>query len=241
MVHGGAWAAGDKGGAAVARRVARWVPRGVIVVSTNYRLLPDVDPIEQANDVARALAAAQDKAESVGGDRGKFVVIGHSAGAHLVMLLTASPAVAAAHGVAPWRGTVALDTAALDVVGLMEAPHPRLYDRAFGRDRAYWKSASPFHVLESGGPPFLAVCSARRADSCAQAFRLSAKAASLGRRGEVHKEDLSHGELNERLGEDGAYTEAVEAFLRSVEPAFAPDPPRPRPANGSSDRPRSVE
>ena len=84
MVHGGACSLGNKAqGAVVENKVARWVPGGFIVISTNYRLLLTVGPIEQAKDVARALAVAQDKAASWGGDRTKFILMGHSAGAHL--------------------------------------------------------------------------------------------------------------------------------------------------------------
>ena len=222
MVHGGAWMVGDKGApAVVANKVARWVPRGFIVVATNYRMLPDADPLEQAHDVARAIAAAQDKAPSVGGDRNKFVLMGHSAGAHLAMLLTASPAMATEFGVTPWLGTVSLDTAALDVVKIMEERHARLYDRAFGRDPAFWRSTSPFHRLAKTGPPFLAVCSTLREDSCPDAAPFIEKASSLGRRASVLQQELAHGDVNQRLGEDGGYTEAVEAFLRSLDPAIA--------------------
>ena len=60
MVHGGAWFLGDKTERSVIEnKVARWVPRGFIVISTNYRMLPEADPLEQAKDVARAVAAAQ--------------------------------------------------------------------------------------------------------------------------------------------------------------------------------------
>jgi arylformamidase len=63
MVHGGAWRTGDKAAKSVVEnKVSRWVPMGFIFISANYRLLPETDPLEQARDVARAIAAAQDKA-----------------------------------------------------------------------------------------------------------------------------------------------------------------------------------
>ncbi|HKU93926.1 MAG TPA: alpha/beta hydrolase, partial [Vineibacter sp.] len=68
MVHGGGWAIGDKAGASVvANKIAKWLPEGFIVISVNYRLLPDAHPLTQADDVASALAAAQSKASSWGG------------------------------------------------------------------------------------------------------------------------------------------------------------------------------
>ena len=49
MVHGGAWRMGDKAHANVVHnKVARWVPQGVVLVSVNYRLLPEAAPLEQA-------------------------------------------------------------------------------------------------------------------------------------------------------------------------------------------------
>src|SRR5262245_66582267 len=60
MVHGGAWAFGDKTNPQVyENKVARWVPRGFIFVSINYPMVPDSNPVQRADDVARAMAAVQ--------------------------------------------------------------------------------------------------------------------------------------------------------------------------------------
>ena len=74
--------------------MTRWVPKGFIFISTNYRMLPKTAPMEQIRDVASALAFAQGKASSWGGDPAGFIIMGHSAGAHLAALLAASPAMA---------------------------------------------------------------------------------------------------------------------------------------------------
>lgn len=59
MVHGRAWVMGDKASRGVYEsKLARWLPRGLVLVSVNYRMLPQADPLEQARDVARALAWA---------------------------------------------------------------------------------------------------------------------------------------------------------------------------------------
>lgn len=196
------------------------MPRGFILVSINYRLLPKADPLMQAEDAARALGAAQARAASWGGDPAKFILMGHSAGAHLAALLAASPARAASFGARPWLGTVSLDSAALDVVQIMESRHYPLYDSAFGRDAAYWKSASPFHALTVGAKPILMVCSTKRPDApCGQARRFAEKAAAAGVRAEVLEEAMSHRQINENAGLPGAYTEAVEAFMGSLDAA----------------------
>ncbi|OIR17861.1 carboxylesterase [mine drainage metagenome] len=217
MVHGGAWRLGDKGAQAVAaNKVTRWVSKGFILVSANYRLLPNTAPIEQAQDIANALATAQDKAASWGGDPTKFILMGHSAGAHLVALLAASPEIALKVGAKRWLGAVLLDSAALDLVKIMEAKHLRLYDRAFGDDPAYWKAASPFHNITQSATPILAVCSTLRIDSCSQADRFVNKAMLFNVRASVLEQNLTHKEINQQLGVDGAYTDAVEAFMATL-------------------------
>ena len=222
MVHGGAWRFGDKGAQAVVEnKVGRWVSRGFIFISTNYRMLPKAAPLEQARDIARALAAAQGKAAEWGGDPARFILVGHSAGAHLVALLAASPATATRLGAQPWLGTISLDSAALDVVQIMEAKHARFYDQAFGGEPAYWKETSPFHALSANATPFLAVCSTRRGDSCPQARHFAARAASLKLHAGVLEQDLSHKDINQKLGLGGGYTDAVEAFMAGLDESVA--------------------
>jgi acetyl esterase/lipase len=222
MVHGGAWIIGDKSNRrTVDNKVAHWVPRGFVVISANYRMLPDADPLEQARDVARAVAAVQREARTWGADADKLVLMGHSAGAHLVTLLAASPELRAEAKLAPWLGTVSLDTGTHDVVATMERPHPRLYDRAFGNDPKFWREVSPLAQLERGAAPLLLVCSTRRSDSCPQGDALAAKARELGIRAEVLGKDFSHAEINALLGEEPVYTAAVDEFLASLDAAMA--------------------
>jgi len=188
----------------------------------NYRMLPGADPRVQADDVALALATAQRQAAAWGSDPAKFVLMGHSAGAHLVSLLDAQPARAQRAGARPWLGTVSLDSAAYDVTRIMRADHPRLYDHAFGRDPAFWSDMSPAQQLGREAPPLLAVCSTkRRDDSCARARDFAAKAQALALRVEVLPQALGHAEINETLGVAGPYTDAVEAFMASLDPQVA--------------------
>jgi acetyl esterase/lipase len=222
MVHGGAWRTGDKASAqVVSNKVLRWTARGIIVVSVNYRLLPGASVATQAADVAAALVAAQAGAAGWGGDRSKFVLMGHSAGAHLVALLASAPP---AQGVTPWLGAVALDSAAMDVPALMAQRHFPFYDRVFGSDAAYWRSVSPAAQLKPGASPLLAVCSSRRQDSCPQAEAYASRAGALGMRVQVLAQPLSHMEINATLGQPGAYTSAVETFLAELDPIFAARP-----------------
>lgn len=218
MVHGGAWRIGDKDRRGVVNnKIAHWLPRGYVFVTINYRMLPELDGLAQADDVARALAYVQAHARDWGADPDRVVLMGHSAGAHLVALLSSDPARARAFGARPWLGTVALDSAALDVPAVMQRRHLSLYDKAFGADPALWRRASPLQSITSAARPLFAVCSSQRRDHpCDQAEAYAERARALGIAVQVLPQDLDHGDINRKLGLPGSYTEAVDAFLRSI-------------------------
>lgn len=217
MVHGGAWMIGDKSTRnVVMNKITRWIPKGYVVVCPNYRMLPKTDVLGEADDVARALAYAQAHAADWGGDPARFVLMGHSAGAHLVSLIAADPGLALHHGTKPWLGTVSLDSASMDVVRTMQDKHYSFYDKVFGTDRQFWQQTSPYERLRKAPAPFMLVCSTKRADSCPQARSFADKVVTLGGKATVLPQDMSHADVNQRLGEAGAYTEAVESFLHSL-------------------------
>lgn len=217
MVHGGAWMIGDKGNAGViANKVANWLPKGYIVASPNYRMSRSPNPLDQADDVGRALAFVQSRAPSWGGDPSRVLLMGHSSGAHLVALLAADPGIATRQGATPWLGAVALDSAALNVVETMEAKHARFYDVVFGSDPSHWARSSPFHRLSAAPTPMLLVCSSQRSDSCPAARALASKVTSLGGRASVLPVGLNHGGVNSELGRSNEYTAAVESFMRGL-------------------------
>ena len=109
-IHGGALEAGD-------RREERFVGQrfagvGYVAVVISYRLSPDVSHPAHIQDVAAAFAWVTRNIARHGGDPSRILVIGHSAGAYLAMLLAADPRWLAAHklsskaiaGVAPVSG-----------------------------------------------------------------------------------------------------------------------------------------
>jgi arylformamidase len=218
MVHGGGWMLGDKGNRAVVQnKVAHWLPRGYVVASANYRMSRQApNPLQQADDVARALAFVQRQAAVWGADAARVVLVGHSSGAHLVALLAADPRIGERQGATPALGAVALDSAALDIVEIMERRHYPFYDRVFGADRERWRESSPLHRLNGVPKPLLLVCSSQRDDSCGPAQRFAAKATAAGGRATVVPVDLSHGAVNAELGRAGAYTAQVDDFLKSL-------------------------
>ena len=148
MVHGGGWCVGDKAVAGVTEnKVGRWVPRGFLFVSLNYPMVSEgSDALAQANHVARAVAYVQAHAGEWGGDPGRVILMGHSAGAHLVSLVNADAHIRQANGVRPVLGTVSLDAGAVDVVRQMPNTYNFLkarYREAFGETEQQWIAAYP--------------------------------------------------------------------------------------------------
>lgn len=218
FVHGGGWANGNKDNPGILEnKAAYWLPKGYVLVSTNYRMRPDTAPLDQARDVARALAEVQKRAPQWQADASRVVLMGHSAGAHLVLLVGASDTLWREAGARRPAGVVSLDSGATDVPRTMlRPPLPGIYNTAFGDDKADWIAASPFHQLTADALPMLIVCSSRRQDVCAQSESFQQKAASLRTRVEVLPQDLGHGQINHQLGLPSAYTDAVGRFIDSL-------------------------
>lgn len=218
MVHGGAWKMGDKkSDNVVQNKMNRWVFKGIIFISLNYRLYPKATPQQQSEDVAQGLTYVQMHAREWGGDPQKIVLMGHSAGAHLVSLVSANPQKYTSLGLQKWLGTISLDTATMDLVQTMEKKHYDFYDDVFGNERNIWVTNSPYYQLERSAPPMLLVCSTVREDKpCESSKPFMIKGTSLGIRVEMSEQPLTHGEINDDLGKSNGYTQRVEQFIRSL-------------------------
>jgi acetyl esterase/lipase len=217
MVHGGAWFIGDKNNTNVwQNKLNYWGPKGYMLITVNYPMMNDgYKPDAQATEVARALTYIQQNAQSWGGNASKMVVMGHSAGAHLVSLVSVKRT--SYENVQPWSGTILLDSAAYDLTAMMQGHPASFYKDAFGATPAYWTANSPLEQLTKKVEPLFLVCSSNRADSdCEQADVFKNKAISLGGTATLRAEALSHEEINTTLGLPGAYTEAVDGFITSV-------------------------
>jgi len=215
MVHGGAWTTGDKNHAAVVKnKVAYWSKQNWVFISLNYRLVPEVTLQQQTQDIAQALIYIQKQAPDWHADPKRLVLMGHSAGAHLVSLLSTRPLWLTSQPL-PWRATVALDSAAYNVETILQTRHAPFYDQAFGNQPSNWKALSPIHQLHQTLPAFLAVCSTIRPDQpCTQARQFIQQAQKLGTQTQLLPVPLSHREINTSLGQNNAYTQAVNQFIQ---------------------------
>ncbi len=240
MVHGGGWRGGDKASAGVVTPKAPWlIGEGWIVVSVNYRLSPAVRHPAHIDDVVHAIAWIGHEIERFGGDPERLVLMGHSAGAHLVALAAADADRLRAAGGQPAsiRGVVLLDGAGYDIPLTMQDAGPRLrdlYSDAFGTAPANWPDASPAeHVRRRAAgdsnqnppPPPLLILHIDRAAAATQARVLAAAARAAGGTAEVHRfPGETHASINRRLGEPGHDPTIVAGgFLRRI--LTPPTPP----------------
>jgi arylformamidase len=216
MAHGGGWRRGSRQSEGVVdNKLKHFEAKGYVFVSTDYRMVPEADPYVQAQDVAKAIAYVQANIGQYGGDPDNIIIMGHSAGGHLVALISADPMIATGQGAKPWRGTVVLDAGALDTVAnLSKKPHAKLYDTAFGSDPAFWAKVSPMERLTPQALPTLLICSTKRVDKpCGAVHKYAEKAKAMGREAGVSEQSLTHADVNANVGLPGAYTDAVDAFV----------------------------
>ncbi|WP_330111237.1 alpha/beta hydrolase [Methylophaga thalassica] len=228
LIHGGAWQFGDKRATGLIKnKIDRWLKQGFIIVSANYRLVPEVDPVTQAQDLALALKTVQQQASAWGGDADKCILLGHSAGAHLLALLTTNQAFSQQNSLRRWLGSLIIDSQVLDLVWLMQHKHVEFYDKAFGGQAGYWQKASPINYVDANDLPMLIVCSLQRPYACDNSARFVDKVNDAGSKAELLKMDMTHNETLEEIGRDNAYTKSIEKFMSGLDPVVADHLSRP--------------
>lgn len=226
FVHGGGWKRGDKSNATGRLKETHYPAEGYAFASTNYRLVPLATVEQQAQDVADALRALIDRADRLGIDRSRIVLMGHSAGAHLVALVGTDERYLKAAGLsfADVAGVIPVDGAAYDVPAQIAQAGRfmrRTYLQAFGSEPARQRFLSPtLHAAAPNAPRFL-IPHVERPDAVLQSQGL---AEALHRAGtDVRSESFrgiglrGHMEINRRLGDpDYAATGVVDAWLKEV-------------------------
>lgn len=230
-IHGGGWQVGDKTEVNLKPQVL--VDRGMVFVSTNYRLLPKVEMETIVADVAKSLAWVHKHIAEYGGDPKRIVVGGHSAGAQLAALVCIDDRLLKAEGVSfsSLKGCIPVDGDTYDIPAIIETAETRR--RAHGEPQAKMGHREKFghtpekhkdfsavtHIAkEKGIPPFLILYVADHPDTSAQARRLATvlngsniKAQLVGAR------ETNHSKLNDNLGQaDDPTTQLVYKFLDEV-------------------------
>jgi acetyl esterase/lipase len=204
---------------------AAFVGRGYVLVSINYRMLPDVSLGEMMSDVASALRWVRDSISKHRGDPDRLFVMGHSAGAHLAALICTDGRYLTAAGVPlkALRGCIPIDVSAYDIpkrIRDLDDGISRNFRSVFGTDEVVQREFSPITFVRDGAviPPFLILHVASRSDTRAQAHGL---ADALKRHGftasVVAGEGKTHGTIGSDLGREGdAPSEAIWRFLKET-------------------------
>ncbi len=215
-VHGGGWIKGTRDKIYSLDKFA--TQRGYMLVSVDYRPVPRTNIDGQVRDIVRSINWVRKNITRYGGDKRKIVIMGHSAGSHLVALI------ASKRLGGKLAGVISNDVQAYDMVayGGMRGSLPHVYAAAFGYNPKNWIKWSPVTYIRKGPrgglPPHMIMYSGSNYDRrkiLANGFGadLKAKGARVtlfdGKR-------YSHGSIASRIGRSAEVTRAVERFLRSA-------------------------
>lgn len=230
-IHGGGWQQGDKSDVKLKPQI--FMEKGFVFVSTNYRLMPDVDMGTLTRDVAKGFRWMHDHIAEYGGDPKRVLVGGHSAGAELAALICTDEKYLKEQGIGldVLIGCVPVDGDTYDVPAIIETAETRRrahhqpeikngHREKFGNDPAKHHDFSAVYHVEKGKgiPPFLLLHVADHPDTSAQAQRLGAvlKEAEVPVRVFAAK-NTHHSPLNDNLGvPDDPPTQALYEFIVQV-------------------------
>jgi acetyl esterase/lipase len=230
-IHGGGWQAGDKSDVQVKPQF--FMEKGLVFVSTNYRLLPSVDMSTLIRDVAKSLRWVHDHISEHGGDPARILVMGHSAGAQLAAILCTDDRYLKAEGLSLGiiKGCVPVDGDTFDVPAIIETAETRWrvhglppakfgHREKFGNDPEKHRDFSAVtHVAKDKGiPPFLILHVAEHPDTTAQARRLGAVLKDAGVSVTIFGgRETTHNKLNADLGRpDDPATKALSEFVQEA-------------------------
>jgi len=230
-IHGGGWQAGDKSDVHIKPQVFNG--KGFVFVSTNYRLLPNVDMATLVRDVAKSIRWVHDHIAEYGGDPKRLLIMGHSAGAQLAALTCTDDRYLKEEGLslAIIKGCVPVDGDTYDIPAMIEVaetrwrvhglPFAKFSHRIkFGDDPAKHKDFSAVtHVAKDKGiPPFFILYVANHPDVTAQAQRLGNVLKGAGVPVAVFgARETTHNKINADLGRpDDPATTALFTFVEKV-------------------------
>ncbi len=219
-VHGGAWQRGTRENITGAAQYFK--AQGYVVVSLDYRLVPDVTVEDQFDDVDHAIRWVYDNIADYGGDPHNVHLMGHSAGAHLVAMAGVNPGPKSRQLVhsGAIRTVISNDTRTYDIPGLAATHRGRLsrtLAKVFGDDPARWQTLSPiYNIVQGQKPAFLILWSGQGdqesrglfADNFAAALSNSGTSASV-----FNGSRYNHRDINGNIGRPGEITATVEQFL----------------------------
>jgi acetyl esterase/lipase len=204
-VHGGAWITGDK--ALDSESIGAYIDQGVLLVSVNYRLGPDHRYPANLADILAAADWIEANIDDYGGDPDNMVIVGHSAGAHLVSLAwVGSETLNDERLAARFNAGFSVDTAAYDLTDQSSAVREPIVNQAirwtFGRNDDTLRAASPLYQVE-GSPtynPLHLFVTDRRPDVVTETARFADRLQDVLQPVEtVTIEGATHSEMNDLI------------------------------------------
>jgi acetyl esterase/lipase len=226
-VHGGGFVTGDKA-RQVADKADLFTGEGWAFASLNYRLVDDAGsgatngeyPAAE-DDIAAALAYLVEHAGAYDLDPRRIMLLGHSAGAFLVSLVSTDERFVEAAGI---ELTDIVCTAPLDTTYDIPAriagggTEEQMFRKAFGDDPSVWAAASPpANVAPGKGIPAFHLVTRGSAARVAQTqeFATALRAAGIEADAQVVR-PLTHPEVNDAVGDPGdtVVTPALMEFYR---------------------------
>jgi len=147
--YGGSWDSGEKEDYLFAAEA--FTSKGYMVVIPNYRVYPDVKFPELMQDPASAAKWVKTHIAEYGGDANQIMMVGHSAGAHLLVMLALNP---------DYLAQVSLSPNAFSAYVGLAGPYDFLplkstrLKEIFGPDKTQWTS-QPIHHVRGDNPPLL--------------------------------------------------------------------------------------
>ena len=190
--YGGGWNSGRRRDYAFVAKA--YAARGFVVVMPDYRIGPSFVFPAFNLDGAAAIKWTRDHIAHYGGDPGRIVLGGHSAGAYIAVMLALDPHYLTDIGVDPHIVRAAMGLAGpydfypwdspLSVAAMSKWPDPQ--------------ATQPIHFARADAPPlWLAHGSADKVVKARNAFNLATREAALGNRTTMLREypGLSHNDL----------------------------------------------
>jgi acetyl esterase/lipase len=152
---------GDKSEDAYVGR--RFAAAGFVTVVVNYRLSPDVSHPAHVQDAAASFAWVKRHIAEYGGNPDQIFLIGYSAGAYLIALLSTDPRYLAAHDLSPRDIRGAVPVSAFFWVE-RRGVAPDRDKSVWGNDNSVWVDASPAHHVLASAPNMLILYAERDED-----------------------------------------------------------------------------
>lgn len=154
FIHGGYWTEGDKNTYGFLGR--NFAKNDIVTVIPSYTLSPNGSYDTMANDVVKAIEWTQKNIVKYNGDPDQIYLMGHSAGGHLIALVSTNPKYLKDKSII--KGVILNDAAGLDMKSYLEKNPPTSqynYITTWTENPENWMDASPIYFLDENIPPFL--------------------------------------------------------------------------------------